>query len=132
MVKLKAVYDQEVNVLRLLSGEKADTSTTLIDDDDVLIEFVHLDGHAITGLAIMGASAYLPLGKRGYDAEADVLVFGIRPDVPGTMQTTNGDLAAFWRYDEADPYGVMDAVGAAVYRASVHLAALQDSALLQN
>ena len=118
---MRTFYDSEANYVRLLSGDKGELSTTLLDDDNIVIDLDTEDGYGIVGLTIMGPRAYLPLGKVGYDAEADVLTFGVRVDDPALV-TENGDLVAYWQVDKRDPTNCMDAVGAALRNASQHLA----------
>ena len=123
---METVYDREANVLRFITGEASAQGSSLLDDPDVLIELDTHDGHGIVGLAVMGASAYLPLGKLGYDAEQDVLTFGVQVSDPDRV-TENGDLVAYWQPDPESPGEFMDAVGAAVRNVSRHLGELATS-----
>ena len=118
---MRTFYDSKANAWRLTTGDRGVTSTTLLDDDSIVIDLDTEDGYGIVGLTVMGPRAYLPLGKVGYDAEADVLTFGVRVDDPARV-TENGDLVAYWQVDQDDPDGLMDPVGAAIKNVSRHLA----------
>ena len=102
MMSLKVVYDQQADVLRLLTSEKGETGSSLFGQDDVVLDLAKEDGYDIVGIAILGASAYLPLGKQGYDTETDTLTLGCSVSDPA-MTTENGDLAAYWQVDEKKP-----------------------------
>ena len=69
---MKASYDVEADVLSLTTGIEPATSASLLDDPDIIVDLAEADGHDIVGLAVMWASAYLPL-KKGYDPETDTL-----------------------------------------------------------
>ena len=121
MMSLKVVYDQQADVLRLLTSEKGETGSSLFGQDDVVLDLAKEDGYDIVGIAILGASAYLPLGKQGYDTETDTLTLGCSVSDPA-MTTENGDLAAYWQVDEKAPANVRDPIGVAIREASKHLA----------
>ena len=118
---MKVIYVNEANELRFLTGDKGTTGASLLDDHNILIELATDDSHDIVALTIIGPSAYLPLGKKGYDAEGDVLTLGVPVDDPA-MTTENGDLTAYWQVDKDDPDAFIYPVGAAVKHVSKHLA----------
>ena len=120
---LKLVYDQEVDVLRLLTTEKGSTSSSLLGLEEVVIDLATNEGHHVVAVEVMGASAYLPLGKHGYDAQTDTLTLGIAVCYPDRI-TENGDIVTFWQTDEEEPSSFMDPIGVAVRNASIHLSAV--------
>ena len=120
-MNLKLVYDQEVDVLRLLTAEKGSTSSSLLGLEEVVIDLATNEGHHVVAVEVMGASAYLPLGKRGYDAQP--LTLGTTVNDPRRI-TENGDIVTFWQTDEEEPGSFMDTIGVAVRNASIHLSAV--------
>ena len=98
------------------------TGPSLVDDVAVVVDLAdECDVCPITGLEVMGASAYLPLGKRGYDGNADTLTFGDTVDQPGRV-VENGDLVVHWGTDR---YGDIEAVGVVLKQASSYLEKLK-------
>ncbi len=112
---LTIVYDREVDILRAMTGESDNEMTCahLEDDVGVLVGLDDDGGTHVVSLEIMGASAYLPLGKRGYDPDADTLTLG-EADV--SHSTENGDIVTYWR-ETPD----MDLIGVTLRRASTHM-----------
>ena len=116
---LKVVYDQEVNILHLSTGEQGNTSTSLPDFWDVVLDLVSMESRHVVAVELTGASAFLPLGKRGYDDSKDQLVLG---SVIETAQVEiNGDIQTFWVPDGEDPDSFMDPVAVIICNASTHL-----------
>ena len=62
---------------------------------------VEADGHDIVGLAVMWASAYLPL-KKGYDPEADTPLLGTNNTGPNLI-TEHGQFIEYWHVDGDEP-----------------------------
>ena len=122
-MNLKLVYDQEVDVLRLLTAEKGSTSSSLLGLEEVVIDLATNEGHHVVAVEVTGASAYLPLGERGYDAQTDTLTLGTTVNDPRRI-TENGDIVTFWQTDEEEPGSFMDPIGVAVRNASIHLSAM--------
>ena len=116
-------YDEEVDVLRLLTGENRATSASLVDPPDVVVDLPTSDGHHVVGIMVMGVSAYLPLGKRWYDAGTDTLTLGTGVDAP----VASWKMATSWptgkKYED-EPGVVVGPVGVAVNNASTHLSAV--------
>ena len=117
---MKANYDVEADVLSLTTDVPPATSASLLDDPDVVVDLAEPDGHDIVGLAVMWASAYLPL-KKGYDPETDTLLLGTKDDSPSLI-TENDDFVGYWQADEDEPDSFMDPVGVMIRNASKHLA----------
>ena len=117
-MNLRILYDKNVDVLRLLTGEKGETSSSLVDLPEVVVDLAQEEGHHVVGLEVLGAAAYLPLGKRGYNPGEDTLTLGETAGDP-TLVTENGDIVTYWRELPNDP--VMDPIGVTIRRASEHL-----------
>ena len=123
---LKVLYDQEVNALNILTDEveKEDTCIPLRDEESVVLGVTYGDMRHVVSIEALGASAWLPLGKRDYDAETDTLTIGLSSGEE-VMVTKNGDIVGYWVPDELDPSDFMDAIGVAIRNASVHLGKMQ-------
>ena len=117
---MKANYDAEADVLSLTTDIEPATSASLLDDPDIVVDLAEADGHDIVGLAVMWASAYLPL-KKGYDSETDTLLLG-KKNAPHGLITEHGDFTGYWQVDEDEPDSFMDPVGVLIRNASKHLA----------
>ena len=103
---LKISYDPEANSLIILSSEKAATSTSLHEDVMVIADLAAQEGndrHRVVALELIDPSVYFPLGKNGYDTEADVLLLGSKNGADYLVP--NGDFGAYWRKPagEANP-----------------------------
>lgn len=114
-------YDDEVDVLSMRKEGSSGVFESLYYDCGVAVELATEDGHDIAGLLIEGASAFLPLGERGYDAESDTLRLG-RIVADADLVTENGDLIAYWQTSDIAPDEYYDAIGVAIRNASVHFA----------
>lgn len=117
---MKADYDAEADVLSLSTGIEPGTSESLLDDPDIVIDLAEADGHDIVGLAVMCASAYLPL-KKGYGPETDTLLFGTKNASPDLVRERD-DFVGYWRVDEDEPDSFIDPVGVLIRNASKHFA----------
>ena len=117
---MRIIYDREVNVLRVITETPDAVSASLLYDPGIAIDLATEEGHEIVGITVMGASAFIPLGNRRYDADTDTLTMGRTTGDPDLI-TENGDLVAYWQVDEEDPDGFRDPIGVAIRRASVHL-----------
>ena len=115
-------YDQEANVLTMITGELSATSASLLCDPGIVVDLTESEGHDIVGVLVMGASAYLPL-KKGYDPKTDTLLLGKRVESPDLI-TETGDFVGFWHVHCGEPGGFMDPVGVLIRDASKHLASV--------
>lgn len=86
----------------------------------VMIDLVDGDSHQASGLEVLGISAWLPLGTRGYHKETDTLTFGDGAENAAAIGT-NGDLIAYWRRDSSAASGLTP-IAVALKNASKHLA----------
>ena len=119
---MRVIYDHEANVLRIITDTPAATAASLLDDPGIAVELATDDGHDIVGLIVMGASAYIPLGKcKSYDAASDTLLIGRKTTSPELI-TENGDFIGYWQPYEDEPDAFMDPVGVLLRNASKHLA----------
>ena len=132
---MRVRYDPEVDALRITTDTLGVVSASLWDPEyhSVVVDLATEDGYGIVGLEVLGASAFIPLGKLGYDAETDTLTMGNTTTDPELI-TENGDLIGYWRVDEHEPDGYRDPIGVAIRRASIHLAKVSEkmSAILVN
>ena len=123
---LKVTFDQDVNALNILTDEteKEDTCIPLRDEGSVVLGVVHGAMRHIVSIEALDASAWLPLGKRDYDAENDTLTICLSSG-DEVLVTENGDIVGYWVPDEMDPSEFMDPIGVALRNASVHLGKMQ-------
>lgn len=119
---MRVFYDTEADVLRIWTSVQAATSSSLLNDPDIVVDLSEPEGHDIVGLGVMWASGYLPL-KKGYDPETDTLLLGRQTTSPDLI-TENGDFVGYWQPYEDEPDGFMDPVGVLLRNASKHLAAV--------
>ena len=109
-MKLKASYDNEANSLLVRSYKRGVTSTTLEHDWDVILDLATENQHSkVVAVEVLHASAYLPLGRKGYDPETDTLMLGTREGA--TEIDVLGDLVAYWKPDPVDPSEIYIALG---------------------
>ncbi len=121
-MELTINYDPKSDALALSSGESRDASVLLETEGHAVIDLPDEESYVAVGLEVIGISAYLPLGKRGYSEATDVLTIG--DDVAcATLVAENEDLIAYWRPDESDPQD-MAPIGLGLRNASKHLAPL--------
>ena len=115
-------YDDDVRVdILSVSSAVSDGSYELECDRGVVVHLANDEGREIVGFFIMGASHYLPLGKKGYDAKTDTLMLGKITDSPEFI-TQSGDFIGYWGPDPDFPDEPNVPIGVALKRASVHLA----------
>ncbi len=119
---MRVRYDPEVDALRVTTETPEVVCESLWDPEyhDVVVDLATEDGLDIVGLDVMWASTYLPLGKRGYDAETDTLLMG-RATTEPELISENGDIIGYWEMDEDEPDECLNPIGVAIKRASVHL-----------
>ena len=117
---MRATYDQENDVLRVLDGQPIVVTASFVRGPDAALHMATKNGYDVVGFIVIGASPYLPLGL-GYDAESDTLTIGETTDDPALI-TENGDLVGYWELDPVEPDGFQDPIGVALRHASVHLA----------
>ena len=116
---MKVIYDQAVDVLRIIGGQPVADTASLLRGPDVAVDLATYDGHDVIGFTVIGASAYLPLGL-GYDAQSDTLTIGETTDDPALI-TENGDFIGYWQVGANEPNGFRDPIGVALRQASRYL-----------
>ena len=118
---MRTIYSPEDDYLRLVTQIPSAVSASLLDDPGIVLDLATEDGHEVVGVEILGISAYVPLGKNGYDADTDTLTMGKTTTDPELI-TENGDLTGYWHVDKHEPGSYRDPIGVAISRASIHLA----------
>lgn len=112
----------QVDILYFSTGMPDVGGFDILTSPGVIVFIGTEDGHDIVGVEIIGGSAYLPLGKKGYDAKTDTLMLGekgVKPD----LITKNDDFVAYWQVDEEFPdEGFLTPIGVEIRHVSVHLA----------
>ena len=116
---MRVIYDRQADVLRLLTDKKGQTSTPLVELVDVVLDLVADESDEVTALEIIGASAYLPLGRRGYDAATDTLTLGTVDNPKHVTRSEN--IVTYWQPDEYEPETQLEPAGIAIRQASEHL-----------
>ncbi len=119
-MKLKLHYDPECDAIGLHYNQPSGATYEVEGLGWVMIDLPHEESHEAIALEVIGISAWLPLGKRGYSKEADTLTFGDYeepPDVVGKY----GDLILNWRRDSSTAGGLTP-VSVDLRNASKHLA----------
>ncbi len=122
---MRTMYSYEDDYLRLVTQIPSTVSASLLEDPGIVLDLATEDGQEVVGVEILGISAYVPLGKNGYDADTDTLTMG-RPTTDPELITENGDLIGYWHADKHEPGGYQDPIGVAIRRASVHLAKVSE------
>jgi uncharacterized protein YuzE len=117
---MRVIYDKEADVLRIIGEQPVADTASLLRGPDAAVDTATFGGYDVIGLIVIGASAYLPLG-RGYDADRDILTIGETTDDPALV-TENGDFVGYWEVCELGPDGLRDPIGVALRDASKHLA----------
>ena len=119
-MNLRVHYDPECDAIGLNYSQPSGGTYELATAGMVMIDVPDDDSYEAVGLEVIGVSAWLPLGKRGYCAETDTLTFGHSTET-ATVVAENGDLAAYWRPDQYDP-GETVVIAVDLRNASKHLA----------
>ena len=117
---MEANYYAEDDTLVLTANRRGRSGGTLRDDFGIILTFVDEDSEDITRIRVLHATDFLPLDtERGYNADADTLTLGDKPDANCRVVET-GDFVGYWQ--ECDGGRYWDVVAVDLRRASVHLA----------
>ena len=100
---MRVSYNEVDSVLHITTGKRAVDGASFLRGPDAAVLLGTLGGHDIVGLIVIGAAAYLPLG-RGYDAERDILTIGETTDDTALI-TETGDFVGYWEVDASEPDG---------------------------
>lgn len=119
-MNLKLHYDPECDAIGLNYNQPSGATHEVEYLGWVMIDLPDEESHEAIALEVIGISAWLPLGKRGYSQETDTLTFGDLPE-PAAVVAVNGDLVTHWRRD-ASATGGLTAVAVGLHNASKHLA----------
>ena len=119
-MKLKVHYDPDCDAIGANYGRPSGATREVEGLGWVMIDLPDEKSHEPIALEVIGISAWLPLGKRGYCAETDTLTFGHGTET-ATVIAENGDLTAYWRPDQYDP-GDTVVIAVDLRNASKHLA----------
>ena len=113
-------YDPEIDAVSLHYGQPTCGGYEVAANCSIILHVPEDESHCAAELEVIGISAWLPLGRRGYCRETDTLNFGDGTE-NATVVAEYGDLIAYWRPDEYDPGG-LSPFAVDVRNASKHLA----------
>lgn len=119
-MNLKVHYDPECDAIGLHCNQPSGATYELEKVGMVMIDLPDEKSYVAIALEVIGISAWLPLGKRGYCEETDTLTFGDGV-AKATIIAENGDMIAYWAPDEYDPTDLV-AIAVDLRNASLHLA----------
>ena len=124
-MNLKVHYDPECDAIGLHCNQPSGATYELEKVGMVMIDLPDEDSYEAIALEVIGISSWLPLGKRGYCEETDILTFGDGVEA-ATVVAVNGDLIAYWASDEYDPDDLTP-IAVDLRNASRHLAPVIDA-----
>ena len=75
-MKLKVHYDPDCDAIGANYKQPHDGAREVEGLGWVVIDLLDRESHVPVGLEVIGISRWLPLGKRGYCEETDILTFG--------------------------------------------------------
>ena len=117
---MEANYYAEDDTLVLTANRRGRSGGALRDDFGVILTFVDEGSEDITRMRVLHVTDFLPLDiERGYDADADTLTLGDKPDA-NCRVVESGDFVGYWQ--ECDGGRYWDVVAVDLRRASAHLA----------
>lgn len=119
-MKLKVHYDPECDAIGADYKQPHDGACAVEGLGWVIIDLLDRESHVPVGLEVIGISAWLPLGKRGYSKDTDTITFGGDAET-ATVIAENGDLIAYWSPDQYDP-DLLLPIAVDLRNASKHLA----------
>ena len=99
--RLEVRYWPESDILTIDTGTPHVGCASLDWPDEVVVDLATEDKYSkVVGVEVRGATAWLPLGKMGYDQEADTLMLGKKEGA--TVVVAHGHLVAYWKPDPDD------------------------------
>ena len=119
-MNLIAHYDPEIDAISLHCDQQTCGGYEVAGNWSIILHVPEDESRCAAALEVIGISAWLPLGKRGYCAETDTLTIGHGTET-ATVIAENGDLVAYWRPDQYDP-SYMTPIAVDLRNASQHLA----------
>ena len=115
----------QVDLLYFSTGKPDVGGSDIFTAPGVVVFVGTEDGHDVVGIEIIGGSAYLPLGKKGYDAKTDTLMLGEKCANPDLI-TKNDDFVAYWQVDGKFPdEGFLEPIGVEIRNVSAHIANME-------
>ena len=119
-MNLKLHYDPECDAIGLDYNQSSGATYEVDGLGWVMIDLPDEASHEAIALEVIGISAWLPSGRRGYCKETDSLTFGGGVENAAVIGR-NGDLIAYWRRDSTAADG-LTAFAVELQNASKHLA----------
>ncbi|MDE2787207.1 MAG: hypothetical protein OXL37_11140 [Chloroflexota bacterium] len=119
-MNLIAHYDPEIDAISLHYSQPTCGGYEVAENWSIILHVPEKESRCAAGLEVIGVSAWLPLGKRGYCKETDTLTFGGNVET-ATVIAENGDLIAYWSPDQYDPDYLLP-IAVDLRNASKHLA----------
>ena len=104
-MKLKVHYDPDCDAIGANYGQPSGATHEVEGLGWVMIDLPDEKSREPISLEVIGISAWLPLGKRGYRDETDTLTFGNGVETADLIRR-NGDLIAYWRRDSSAAGGL--------------------------
>ena len=119
-MKLRAHYDPDIDAISWYYDQPSCGGYEVAHNWSIILHVPDDESHCAVELEVIGISAWLPLGKRGYCEETDTLTIG-RGVETATIVAESGDLVAYWAPDEYDPADLVP-IAVDLRNASKHLA----------
>ena len=119
-MSLKLHYDPDSDAIGLNYSQPSGATHEIEGLGWVMIDLPDEESHDAVALEVIGISAWLPLGRRGYSLETDTLTFGDGAKT-ATITAANGDLVVSWRSDSS-AIGGLTPFAVDLRNASKHLA----------
>ena len=104
-MKLKVHYDPDCDAIGANYGQPSGATREVEGLGWVMIDLPDEKSPEPIALEVIGISAWLPLGKRGYRNESDTLTFGDGVE-NADLIGSNDDLTAYWRRDSSATGGL--------------------------
>lgn len=124
-MNLNVHYDPESDAIGVNYGQPSGETHEIEGIGWVMIDLRDEESLEAIALEVIGISAWLPLGKRGYTREADTLTFGDYAEPPAVVGEY-GDLITNWRRDSS-ANGGLTLVSVDLRKASKHLAPVMEA-----
>ena len=119
-MELRSHYDPGIDAVSWHYEQPSCGGYEVAENWSIILHVPDDESRCAVELEVIGISAWLPLGKRGYCAETDTLTIGCGVET-ATVVAENGDLVAYWAPDEYDPDD-LSPIAVDLRNASKHLA----------
>lgn len=124
-MNLKLHYDPESDAIGVSYGQPSGATHEIEGLGWVMIDLRDEKSQQAIALEVIGISAWLPLGKRGYTSESDTLTFGDHTEPPAVVGEY-GDLITNWRRDSSATGGLTP-ISVDLRNASKHLGPVMEA-----